>query len=238
MAVKNRQRYGPGVTDADATPQALGREQRIMNRQLDETSEALLRAAHQLLAESGPDALTVRRIANEAGMSTMNVYSRFGGKDGVIDELYADGYRRLIDVMEAVPTTDDVQADLLHVARAYREFARANPTYYGVMFRSSITGFEPTQPAIELALGGLRSLVERVQVGQDRGVIVRSDGYQPVEIGAWLWATCHGLVSLELDGVGEEYVSWPSIFENGMRTAIAGLHPANSPAATDLDAGG
>ena len=43
----------------------------------------------------GPGALTVRRIAAAAGMSTMNVYSRFGGKDGVLDELFVDGFRRL-----------------------------------------------------------------------------------------------------------------------------------------------
>ena len=52
-----------------------------MIRSHDDTSRALLAAAHRLLAEDGPEALTVRRIANEAGMSTMNVYSRFGGKD-------------------------------------------------------------------------------------------------------------------------------------------------------------
>ena len=79
-----------------------------MNRHYDGTSEALLTAAHRLLAEDGPEALTVRRIAGEAGMSTMNVYSRFGGKDGVIDELYADGYRRLVADIDAVPSTDDV----------------------------------------------------------------------------------------------------------------------------------
>ena len=59
------------------------------------TREALLAAAHDLLATEGPAALTVRRIAAAAGMSTMNVYSRFGGKDGVLDELFIDGFRRL-----------------------------------------------------------------------------------------------------------------------------------------------
>src|SRR6187455_1197704 len=91
-----------------------------MNRHYDGTSEALLTAAHRLLAEDGPEALTVRRIAGEAGMSTMNVYSRFGGKDGVIDELYADGYRRLVAEIDSVPETDDVPADLMMVAHTYR----------------------------------------------------------------------------------------------------------------------
>ncbi len=195
-----------------------------MNRAHDETSQALLDAAHRLLASEGSDALTVRRIATEAGMSTMNVYSRFGGKDGVIDELYADGYRRLIAAIEAVPPSDRVTDEILTVARTYRQFALDNPTYYGIMFRSAITGFEPSQESVDLALGGLSSFVERVRRGQDLEQLARFPGRDATESAAWLWATCHGLISLELDGVAQDHVSWPSIFEHGMQTALAGLH--------------
>ena len=70
-------------------------------------ARALLTAAHDLSASDGPTALTVRRIAGAAGVSTMNVYSRFGGKDGVLDELFAEGFRRLGERMERHPSTDD-----------------------------------------------------------------------------------------------------------------------------------
>ncbi len=197
---------------------------------MDETSESLLQAAHALLAEVGPDALTVRRIANEAGMSTMNVYSRFGGKDGVIDELFADGHRRLGAAITSIPETGDFVDDLIRTAHAYREFARSNPTYYGIMFMGTVNGFEPSPESVEMALGSLASFVERVANGQRQGVIVDQDGFGAVEIAAWLWATCHGLVSLELDEIAEERVSWAAIFEFGMRTALQGLHPDRAAA--------
>ena len=98
-----------------------------MIRSQDETSEALLAAAHRLLATTGPESLTRCRIATEAGMSTMNVDSRFGGKDGVIDELYADGYRRLMGALDSVPTTDDIPGDLIRVAHAYRDLRTRRP---------------------------------------------------------------------------------------------------------------
>ena len=200
-----------------------------MTRHYDGTSEALLTAAHRLLAEDGPEALTVRRIAGEAGMSTMNVYSRFGGKDGVIDELYADGYRRLVAEIDAVPATDDVVADLMAVAHAYRAFAKANPTYYGIMFRSAVPGYAPSPDSVSVALGGLARFVSRVERGQQLGQIVNPEGCDVQEIAAWLWATCHGIVSFELDGIASDFVSWESIFVNGMRTAIGGLHPSVAP---------
>ena len=203
-----------------------------MNRSHDETSEALLAAAHRLLADSGPDALTVRRIANEAGMSTMNVYSRFGGKDGVVDELYADGYRRLGVTLGAVPTTDDSIADLVAVANAYRSFANENPTYYGVMLGSTVHGFHPSQDATEISLTNLATLVDRVQLGQERGVIKKPEGCEPIDIAAWLWASCHGLVSLELAGTGAELVDWAKVFEIGIRATISALDPAGIQAST------
>jgi AcrR family transcriptional regulator len=201
-----------------------------MNRHYDATSEALLTAAHRLLAEDGPEALTVRRIAGEAGMSTMNVYSRFGGKDGVIDELYADGYRRLIAEIDSVPSSDDVVGDLMTIAHTYRAFAKGNPTYYGIMFRSAVPGYTPSPESTSVALGGLSRFVSRVKRGQELGQITQPEGCDPQEIAAWLWATCHGIVSLELDGIADEYVSWESIFVNGMHTAIRGLHPSVAPA--------
>ena len=199
-----------------------------MPPQHDDTSAALLQAAHRWLAEHGSEALTVRRIATEAGMSTMNVYSRFGGKDGVVDELYMDGFSRLFAAINSVAETDDLTADLMAMSRAYRQFALDYPTYYKVMFRSAIHDFTPSADATDLALAGLGVFVDRIVAGQERGRIRADDDYPAAEIAAWLWASCHGLVSLELFAVGSEMVEWPSVFENGMRTAIDGLHPSVS----------
>jgi AcrR family transcriptional regulator len=199
-----------------------------MNRAHDETSEALLAAAHRLLASEGPDALTVRRIATEAGMSTMNVYSRFGGKDGVIDELYLYGFSQLFGAIDAVPQTDDAVADLLGVALAYRRFASAYPMYYEIMFR----GANPSQQSIDTALAGLGNLVARVEQGARTGALRLPEGLDALGTTAWLWGTCHGLVSLELDGVAEEALTWADIYEAALRTAVNGLSPTSVASGT------
>lgn len=201
-------------------------DRRSTNRVDDETSRALVAAARHLLATEGADALTVRRIASAAGMSTMNVYSRFGGKDGVIDELYADGYRRLLAEVDAVPSTDDVPADLRRIAATYRSWALEHPRSYGVMFRSTVPSFSPSPESIAVARSGLVRLVERIEAGQRAGQIVDRE---PHEVAAWLWATCHGMISLELDGVGSERVDWSSVYDHGVRTAVNGLHPSVAP---------
>jgi AcrR family transcriptional regulator len=160
----------------------------------DDTREALLAAAHDLLATEGPGALTVRRIAAAAGVSTMNVYSRFGGKDGVLDELFIDGFRRMGESMAGAPTTDDPIADLRACGDSYRRFARENPTYYSLMFDRAAGDFVPSDEALSHALGALGRVVDRVQRAMDAGAIRPGDAFQTA---AALWACDHGMASLE-----------------------------------------
>ena len=99
----------------------------------------------------------------------MNVYSRFGGKDGVLDELFVDGFRRLAAKMEASPSSDDPMADLRQCGACYRQFARENPTYYSLMFDRVVPDFEPSEAAVTTALGSLGELAARVQRAMDAG---------------------------------------------------------------------
>ena len=58
----------------------------------------------------------------------------------------------------------------------------------------------------------LQQIIERVATGQQRGQIRTGHGFDPHEVAAWLWASCHGLVSLEMFDIGEEMIRWPTVF--------------------------
>ena len=139
--------------------------------------------------------------------------------------MYLDGHRRLGEALQAVPQRGETQSDLLDLARTYRQFALDNPTYYGIMFRSSVPGFEPTPESVEVAVESLTFFVMRIEEAQRKGELIQSDDFTPVQIAIAFWATCHGMVSLELDGLAEEYVTWAPIFEHGVKTIVAGMHP-------------
>ncbi len=156
------------------------------------------RAAHDLLANEGAEALTVRRLAAEAGMSTMNIYSRFGGKDGVLEELYIDGFRRLGEAMRDADSNADPTVDMMACGRAYRTFARTNRTYYEIMFDRTIAGFEPSPTAKEFASATLDILAARLKRAMDAGIIAAQP---PRDAAISVWSACHGLVSLELKDV-------------------------------------
>jgi AcrR family transcriptional regulator len=168
----------------------------VVPRRDDDQEAEILDAASRVLREEGAGALTVRRIATDAGCSTMGIYSRFGGKDGVIDALYAEGFRMLCAGMSALPHTDDAVADFRRCSLNYRALALANSTHYMVMFGGAVPGFVASPESKELGHRAFDALVADVQRCLDAGAFVGD----AVDIAYTTWASMHGYVMLELVG--------------------------------------
>ena len=167
----------------------------------DDRRRRVLEVAARALAEEGPHALSLRRIAAESGGSTQIVYTLFGGKPGLADALYAEGFRRLGAAMaaalDAAPPGDPEQ--LLALGRAYHVFARAEPAFFSVMFGRAIAGFTPARAtrATGRALT-LGRVVDAAQACLDAGTLVGADA---TELARTCWVTAHGLASLEVNGM-------------------------------------
>lgn len=163
-----------------------------------DVERSLVDAAERLLEADGPSALTVRRIAAEAGVSPMGVYNHFGGKDGVVEALYHRGFDQLRDAFAAVGS-DDPLADVAEACRRYRAFALGHPTTYAVLFERAVPDFEPSDEAKAHAHASFAELVRLVQRAMDSGVLADGDATVAAQ---HIWSAGHGLVSLELRGMG------------------------------------
>src|SRR3954466_8484642 len=80
------------------------------------TRETLLDAALRLLEERGPGAVRVRDVAAAAEQSTMGVYTHFGSKQGLLEELYLYGFARLAEQLNEIPSRSRGRRGLLAVA--------------------------------------------------------------------------------------------------------------------------
>jgi AcrR family transcriptional regulator len=137
----------------------------------------LLAAAKDLLAQHGPGAVRIRDVAAAAGMSTMGVYTHFGSKERLLEEIYADGLAELERRLAAAP------AGLLALALEYRRFALDNESLYALMFERALPDFMPSEATRRAGLGAFDQLVSRAGDVQDAHLI---------------WASMHGMVSIEL----------------------------------------
>ena len=154
------------------------------------TRETLLDAALRLLEERGPAAVRVRDLAAAAGQSTMGVYTHFGSKQGLLEQLYLHGFQRLADHLTSVPPGRG-RDGLLDFALAYRAFALDNEALYGLMFERATPDFIPSDTSRLAGLATFDMLATRIADWQP-------DSTDPAADAHLAWATMHGLVTIEL----------------------------------------
>src|SRR5436305_15272329 len=86
-----------------------------------QTAALLCRRAEQIVEAAGLPALSVRRLADESGVSSRAVYSLFGSKDASVVALGAQAFDWLGAAVARSPVTDDPAADLVEAgANAFR----------------------------------------------------------------------------------------------------------------------
>jgi AcrR family transcriptional regulator len=187
----------------------------------------LLEAASALLEREGPEALSIRRIAAEAGVAPMGVYNRFASKSGIIEALFVQGFERLGEAMITLGAIDDPLEALAEGGRRYRALALAHPMAYQLMFLRAVPGFEPSDQAKEVAAHAFEGLVAAVERAIGAGIVADRS---PTLLAQVIWASIHGWVALELSGMGfvEDQEAGANL---SCATILAGLRPTSEGSA-------
>lgn len=191
-----------------------------------ETRRRLLEAAGRLLAEEGPGAVTVRRLATDVGTTTRAVYSLFGGKQGLFSAMYDEGSDLMVRYHEAVPPSVDPLDELLPLAMAYRRAAREQPNLYGLIFEGSAPGFTPTHGQVDYVRRSFRRAYDALRRGADLGLVGELD---PEGVARQGFALVHGLASLEIHGLLGPPAAAEAVWRDGIATFVAGLRARARP---------
>jgi AcrR family transcriptional regulator len=163
----------------------------------------LIATTIRLLADEGPSAIKARTVANASGLSTMVVYSHFGGIPELLDAVIEEGFQQLGASFAEISVTDDPLADLCSIALQTRLSARQNPHLYDLMFGlSKRATYRPLKDRAELQSGsspGFLAAFEHVVASCARLVEWgRVDDRDPRILAGQLWSTVHGFITLEL----------------------------------------
>src|SRR5215213_1829552 len=97
--------------------------------------ERLCAAAERLFAEQGPDAVTMRQLAAELGVSPMTPYRYFRDKEEILAAVRTNGFNRFAEALEkARASVQGARAKGAAVGEAYVNFAFEHPHTYKLMF--------------------------------------------------------------------------------------------------------
>lgn len=166
----------------------------------------LVEAAIRLLAANGPSEVKARSVSSEAGLSTMGVYSYFGGVPELLQAVADEGFKRQAAIFERVANTDDPMTDLCAMALACRDFARSSPHLYDLMFGLSIHGRYSPSRSTPTSESRERSAAFTASYSFLLGKCARLVGtkgvrkMEPDLMAAQLWGAMHGFIMLELGG--------------------------------------
>lgn len=159
--------------------------------------ERLCEAAERLFAEQGPEAVTMRQLAAELGVSPMTPYRYFRDKDDILAAVRTNGFNRFAEALEqARAAAGDSRIRGAAVGAAYVDFAFEHPHTYKLMFDLN-QPHETDYP--ELVTAGERARATMSGYVKDliaEGVVAGD----PEQIGMMFWAATHGAVVLELAG--------------------------------------
>src|SRR3954447_3834165 len=109
-------------------------------------------AARRQLAEVGAAALSLRAVARELGMVSSALYRYFPSRDDLLTRLIIDGYDALGAAAEAADIPDAApRTRWLAVCRAVREWARAHPHEYALLYGSPVPGYAAPRDTVPAA---------------------------------------------------------------------------------------
>ncbi|MBT8461687.1 MAG: TetR/AcrR family transcriptional regulator [Gemmatimonadetes bacterium] len=158
-----------------------------------ETETAILEAARNLLAEGGLDALSMRAVAAQVGLSATAIYHWFEGKEDLVDRVVAHGFQRSEAYMrksiEHIPAGSMERVSAL--GEAYIRFALENREYFKIIF--AIQTPAPRHMEDVPGQGGYRVLRECVVEAMEAGNMRKTE---PDIVVLYLWSLVHGLVTI------------------------------------------
>lgn len=163
----------------------------------DDIKSRIVGAARGLYFERGPEAVTMRAVAERVGVTATALYRHFADKDALLKEVVGEGSRllgsHLFRALEAPSPLERLRATAL----AYLDFALAQPQAYRALFEPDGQGDESSP--VQRQRGAVsRFLRDRMREAMDAGVITEGD---PEGAALTLWSLLHGLASLHQAGV-------------------------------------
>jgi AcrR family transcriptional regulator len=117
----------------------------------------ITRIGREQLAVHGAAALSVRAVARELGIVSSAIYRYVKSRDDLLTLLLVDAYDELGDAVDAAVAeipTEQFRARLDAIGRAVRQWARAEPASYALLFGGPVPGYQA--PSEQTTPPGLR----------------------------------------------------------------------------------
>jgi AcrR family transcriptional regulator len=158
------------------------------------TTQQIAEIALRILEEEGPEKVTMRRIAKEAGITPMAIYYHYPNRQALLKSITNAEFDKLLSFFEARQRRTSREDRLLMIMDGYLDYAFARPRIFDYVFsqyregaRQFPDGFRNRQSPT------LNPIADAMAEAMQTGELKQDDIW---ELALELWALAHGYVTL------------------------------------------
>ena len=177
----------------------------------------VVEAAAFILQEYGPEAVTIRRVAEKMECSTKIIYNLFGSKEGLAKQLFLEGCKSLAKTFGSVPEQANLEQYLHDLGQAYWNFSQSHTSYYMLMFGGAFSEFKPEEESLQATITALQQVIIVITKAIGQGLISEKDPLLVVHV---VWASLHGVIHLYLGGHIESKIMAKTLYDRSVSNLI------------------
>ena len=172
----------------------------------------ILAAAERIFVEHGYEGATIRKIADEVGLSSTALYMHFSDKGEILQEICRQAFEQLLSGTRRITSQPQSSPEerLRLLLGAYVDFGFAHPNAYRLIYLTRPIEARDGAESAAQQLGPelFQSFVSVLQEVEAAGRLKSGDARQAATV---FWAGVHGIVSLMIT---KPYFDW------GQRSAL------------------
>jgi AcrR family transcriptional regulator len=167
--------------------------------------KSLIEIATNMVSENGVDSLSLRKLAENIGVSRTAAYHHFKDKNELLCAIAEQGFEQWHQVSSEIfshktLSNEDRYRKFVH---SYIGFATENPSLYELMFGQAIWKENHSTDSLKkIAYASFAYQVEMITLWQAQGLINADEN--TLRLAQVTWATLHGIARLVIDGIYAE----------------------------------
>ena len=162
----------------------------------------LLIAATNMVNEHGVDGLSLRKLAEQVGVSRTATYHHFKDKHDLLCAVAAQGFLTWQAIEQTIFSAENLepQERYRQFVYGYIDFAAKNPALYDLMFGRSLWANGQSNKALrDIAYPCFQNQVDMTKSWQEKGILPK--GEKTLRLAQVTWGTMHGIARLLIDGI-------------------------------------
>ena len=161
---------------------------------INNTADRIAHVALTILEKEGPEAVSMRRVAEAVGITPMAIYHHFPSREALLNTITDREFAKLLSYMQAHPLNGGVEDRLLAVMTAYVDYAFAQPRIFDFIFSRPRPGARQFPKDFRARRSPtLNPVADMLAAEMEHGSLKNDDVW---EVAFAFWAHIHGYVML------------------------------------------